>query len=220
MSKEINRVKNWNTFLNESLFKNDTKEIENIIHENNFSIRNLYDVENVKGLIGSFKLNSVVTNTLFENYSFFLDEPGGVIIFSTELNSTLGSAVRLRDKVRFFFESKFKSFLNSLNTTKRLKEILLKKFQLVGYTVGKSYVGAYTGANDLTFNEKSYTIDVSGVDSKTLLLIATEICREFKQETVLVKDFNKEAPRRIYFVDDKEVPQNIAIKKEKLDKED
>jgi hypothetical protein len=42
---------------------------------------------------------------------------------------------------------------------------------------------------------------IVGVDSDILILIASEICKEFKQETVMVRDFNKS---KVYFVNDKE----------------
>ena len=42
---------------------------------------------------------------------------------------------------------------------------------------------------------------IDGVDSDVLILIASEICKEFKQETVMVRDFNKS---KVYFVNDKD----------------
>jgi hypothetical protein len=45
-----------------------------------------------------------------------------------------------------------------------------------------------------------------------LLLFAIELCRAFKQESVLVKDFNT---NRIFLVDGDEIPGNI--REEKID---
>lgn len=78
----------------------------------------------------------------------------------------------------------------------------MKKYDLQGYTVGKNFRGSYTSKNGMVFNEKSYTIDIAGIDSDALKLIASEICREFKQETVMVRDFNDGATK-VYFVNDK-----------------
>ena len=178
-------------------------EINSILKENGFEIIDIYDVENVKGLIDSMKLNNVIPKYLYEAVDFELDNPGGVIIFSTDLNSTLSNAETFIDKVKFFFDSKWKTFLNRLNINSRLKKILLDKHHLPGYTVGKNFKGSYTGKNGLTFNEKSFTIDIAGVTSDELKVMATEICRDFKQETVMVRDFNNDKTK-VYFVNDKE----------------
>lgn len=183
----------------------DDKEIFKIIENNGFHIQDLYDLENIKGSISSFKLNKVTPTFLYEGIDFEIDEPGGVIIFSADLNSTLADAQTFKDKVKFFFDSKWKTFLNRLNVDDRVRKILLDKYKLPGYTFGKGFSGNYTGKNGITFNEKSFTIYIAGVDSNILVLIATEICREFKQETVLVRDFNSDGRPRVYLVNDKEV---------------
>jgi hypothetical protein len=46
---------------------------------------------------------------------------------------------------------------------------------------------------------------LGGVPSEMLLLFAIEICKEFKQETVLVKDFNT---NKIFLVDDEGIEGN------------
>lgn len=184
-------------------FNNNKKEIKTLLENSGFEIKDIYDVENVKGLIGAIKLNEIIPKFLFEDVDFELDNPGGIIVFSTDLNSTLGNAETLVDKVKFFFDSKWKTFLNRLNVSGRLKKILLDKYELPGYTVGKNFRGSYTGKNGIPFNEKSFTIDIAGADSDALKLMATEICREFKQETVMVRDFN-EGATKVYFVNDKE----------------
>jgi len=181
--------------------KMGNNEIKLIIEKNGFEIKDIYDVENAKGLFGAMKLNSVIPIFLYEGVDSELENPGGTIIFSTDLNSTLASAEGFVDKVRFFFQSKWETFLNRLNVSSRLKEILLKKYKLPGYTMGKNFRGSYTGKNGITFDEKSFTIDIAGVDSDALKLMATEICREFKQEVVMVRDFNDNATK-VYFVND------------------
>lgn len=181
--------------------KMGNNEIRLTIEKNGFEIKDIYDVENVKGLFGAMKLNSVIPIFLYEAVDSELENPGGTIIFSTDLNSTLANAEGFFDKVRFFFQSKWETFLNRLNVSTRFKEILLKKYKLPGYTMGKNFRGSYTGKNGITFDEKSFTIDIAGVDSDALKLMATEICREFKQEVVMVRDFNDNATK-VYFVND------------------
>lgn len=201
----INEIKKIN---NKSIInENDTNEVKQVLSENGFVVQDIYDVENVKGLISAMKLNNVVPKFLYEGIDFELDNPGGVIVFSTDLNSTLDNAETFIDKVRFFLDSKWKTFLNRLNVNDRLRKILLKKYELPGYTIGKNFKGSYTGKNGIPFNEKSFTIDIAGIDSDALILIASEICREFKQESVMVRDFN-ESPMKVYFVNDEEYSKN------------
>jgi hypothetical protein len=195
--EQINKVVNWNQSLIDS--KNLTKEINHILEENGFLIQDIYDVENVRGIISALKLSEVLPLYLYEGIDFELDNSGGVIIFSTDLNSTLGKAETFSDKVKFFFDSKWKTFLNRLNVSDRLKKILLDKYEQPGFTLGKNFRGAYKSKNGLTFNEKSFTIDIAGIDSDALILIASEICREFKQEAVMVRDFNR---NKVLFVND------------------
>jgi len=195
--EQINKVVNWYQSLIDS--KNLTKEINHILEENGFLIQDIYDVENVSGIISALKLSEVLPLYLYEGIDFELDNSGGVIIFSTDLNSTLGKAETFSDKVKFFFDSKWKTFLNRLNVSDRLKKILLDKYEQPGFTLGKNFRGAYKSKNGLTFNEKSFTIDIAGIDSDALILIASEICREFKQETVMVRDFNR---NKVLFVND------------------
>jgi hypothetical protein len=195
--EQINKVVNWNQSLIDS--KNLTKEINHILEENGFLIQDIYDVENINGIISSMKLMNVFPIYLYEAVDFELDNSGGVIIFSTDLNSTLGKAETFSDKVKFFFDSKWKTFLNRLNVSDRLKKILLDKYEQPGFTLGKNFRGAYKSKNGLTFNEKSFTIDIAGIDSDALILIASEICREFKQEAVMVRDFNRS---KVLFVND------------------
>jgi hypothetical protein len=186
---QINKVINWNKSLNDD--KIISEAINNFIKENGFIIQDIYDIENISGLIDSMKLMSVMPIYLYEAVDFELDNSGGVIIFSTDLNSTLGKAETFGEKVKFFFGSKLKTFFNRLNVDDRIKKILLDKYKQPGYTVGKNFRGAYKSKNGLTFNEKSFTIDLAGIDSDLLVLVASEICKEFKQETVMVRDFNR-----------------------------
>lgn len=185
------------------------REIDILTEERGFEIVDIYDLENISG-VSTIKLNQVTPTFLYdrsmnEAVDFELPHPGGVIVFSADLNATLGSAKTLGEKVKFFFTSKWKTFLNRLNTSKRLRSILVDDFELPGYSVGKSFSGVYPAKNGMIFDEKSYTIDIAGVDSNELILISTEICRELKQETVMVRDFNKGSRPKVYFVNDKKV---------------
>jgi hypothetical protein len=201
--KLIDKVKNWKQVLK----KNDstTREINHILSENGFVIQDIYDVENIKGLISSLKLNEVMPIYWYKAVDFELGNSVGVIIFSTDLDATIVKAETFSDMVKFFFDSKWKSFLNRLNVSDKLRNILLDKYTQPEYTLGRNFTGSYKNKNGITINKNSLTIGIVGVDSDVLILIASEICKEFKQETVMVRDFNKS---KVYFVNDKEYIKN------------
>lgn len=138
---------------------------------------------------------------LYEEFDFELANSDGVIIFSTDLDATLIRAETFSDMVKFFFDSKWKAFLNRLNIRGRIKNILVDKFIQSEYTLSRNFFSGHTSKNGITLYKKSFTIGIVGVDSDILILIASEICKEFKQETVMVRDFNKS---KVYFVNDKE----------------
>ena len=113
------------------------------------------------------------------------DERGGIISLSTDCN-----ALEL-NKNRFV--NTLKQFINTwkqrLTYTKRIDKVA-QDHNLMGWTVGKFLNGRYTGRNGKVWNENSVTIEVIGVTSDKLLNISKDLCNEFHQESVLVKDYN------------------------------
>jgi hypothetical protein len=70
MRKQINKIRNFGQFLNEIGVDIYTKEIKKTLTENDFSVLNIYDVENVSGLISSFNLNGLIPKYLYEGIDF------------------------------------------------------------------------------------------------------------------------------------------------------
>lgn len=139
---------------------------------------------------------------LYEEFDFELANSDGVIIFSTDLDATLIKAETFIDRVKFFFDGKRKAFLNGINVRGRIKNILADKFIQSEYSLRRNLLSVYKSKNGvIMYKKKSYTMAIDGVDFDVLILIATEICKEFKQETVMVRNFNKS---KVYFVNDKE----------------
>jgi hypothetical protein len=128
------------------------------------------------------------------------DDSSVLITFSTDLNFTLVKAETFIDKVKLFFDSNWKAFLNRQNVRGRLKNILVAKNIQSEYTLSRNLFSAHKSKHGITLYKKSYTMTIESVDSDVLILIATEICKEFKQETVMVRDFNK---NKVYFINNK-----------------
>ena len=119
-------------------------------------------------------------------------EQGGMIIFSTEVN-----AVELaKNKFINWIKQKVESLKNKFQSYKKIDE-LAKKYDLVGWTVGKFLSGRYTGRDGKVYDENSLSVEVVGIDTETLISLAEDICREFGQESVMVKDYNN---KKILFV--------------------
>lgn len=121
------------------------------------------------------------------------NEKGGIIIFSTEVN-----AEELSDnKLINWFKQKFSSFKNKLFKNRKIDNIA-NKHNLVGWTIGKFLNGRYTAKNGKTYSENSLSVEIIGVSSDELIKIAEELCVEFIQESVLVKDYST---GRVMFVE-------------------
>lgn len=135
------------------------------------------------------------SNTYTEGIQFEPDdrEKGGIIIFSTEVNAKELST----NAVANWIKQKLSSLSNRINRFRKIDRIG-KKHDLVGWTVGKYLSGRYTAKNGKAFGEDSLSLEIIGVDSDTLFKIAEDVCKEFNQEAVLVKDYST---GRILFID-------------------
>ena len=130
---------------------------------------------------------------------------GGMIVFSTNVNSVLNDKSSIVKKLK----SIYYTTINNLMKNKKLANIYKRwnaeygdKEYLGGYTFGHGFKGRYQGENGEIFDESSITLEFAGMSSEFLLLFATEVCKEFKQETALVKDYNN---GKIYYANGKDV---------------
>ena len=125
---------------------------------------------------------------------------GGVIVFATDVN-----AVKLHDnnvinKVKQFIETiknrwgKDKIVHNAINRFNKDSEE-----RIGAYSLGNFFKGKYIGDNGEMFSDKSISLEIDGLSSKSLLRLAEILATDFKQETVLVKDLNK---NKIYLADE------------------
>ena len=123
------------------------------------------------------------------------NEKGGIIVFSTDVNAEKQSD----NKFVNWIKQKMKTLGNRLRATKKVDRIAAKN-ELVGWTVGHYLSGRYTAKNGKQYGENSISVEIIGIDIDTLIKVAMELCDEFSQESVLVKDFSS---GRILFVNSK-----------------
>ena len=84
-----------------------------------------------------------------------------------------------------------------MKSTKTIDKIA-RDNELVGWTIGHYLDGRYTAKNGKCYGEKSLSVEIIGVDTNTMIKIAEELCKAFKQESVLLKDYSS---NRIMFID-------------------
>lgn len=72
---------------------------------------------------------------------------------------------------------------------------------IFAWTIGKYLHGRYKTKDGTIFNENSISVELLNVSIDTIISFAEELCKEFSQETVLVKLYGED---RILFVKPKE----------------
>lgn len=122
-----------------------------------------------------------------------LDKKGGIIVFSTDVN-----AVELSpNRVVNWLKQKFTTLRNRMQSTSKIDKYG-KKYNLAGWTVGHYLDGRYTDKNGNFYGENSLSVEIIGVSTDEMISIAEDICREFNQESVILKDYTS---HRILFID-------------------
>lgn len=121
----------------------------------------------------------------------FRGEPGGTIVFSTDVNSKVLSDNSIKNRILQVYETYKNRFF-----AKRILDRIRRRHSVYAWTIGQYLIGTYTGDVDgKTYNENSLSIDVIGIDKDMLFKIAKDLLGIFNQESVLVKWNGK-----VYFV--------------------
>ena len=135
-----------------------------------------------------------------ESVSHTFKEKGGMIVFSTDVNAVIIKTSLLKD-IKGFFRSKLETFKNRFLRYSKVNKVIKSFEDVFAYSIGNFFRGRYFDReNDLTFNEKSISIELIGIPSELLIDIAESIAKEFNQKEVLVKDYEN---NKIFLVDTK-----------------
>lgn len=133
---------------------------------------------------------------------------GGIVVFATSVNTVIDN--KHLPMIQSFLQKIYHSTLNHIFKNRKLNKLVKqwnKEFgdeedMFIGaFIIGNFFKGRYIGDNGEVYNDTSASIDISGVPSELLLIFASKLCKAFKQETVLVKDFNN---NKIYLVNDEQ----------------
>jgi len=118
------------------------------------------------------------------DYIFPDEEKGGIIVFSTDVNSKKLSQTNWVNKIKQFFLT-WKQQYKGINKV----DAILQKHKLSAWTIGKFFKGKYTDKLGNIYTENSLSVEIIGVNTVNLIHIAEEICGDFNQECVLVKTY-------------------------------
>lgn len=113
---------------------------------------------------------------------------GGQIVFSTDVNATV-QGKSLIGKLKGWLTGKIETTINRILKQKKLDKIM-KARDVYAFSVGNFFRGAYKDAKGRIWNEKSVSVEIIGIPPKALKEIANDIRRSFKQESVLVKEYD------------------------------
>jgi hypothetical protein len=147
------------------------------------------------------KCDGTLEEAIHPNQYGLKDYRGGLVIFSTDVNALQVSKNALINwfkktiaslKNRLFRKSKVNTVVSKFNATSDKKAGTAPVEDYIGaFSVGNFFNGRYVGDNGKVFDEKSMAVEVNGISSEALIYLAEQIATEFHQETVLVKDLNK-----------------------------
>jgi hypothetical protein len=79
----------------------------------------------------------------------------------------------------------------------KINKIIYNNPEIQGVTIGNFVKGRYVAKNGSLYDETSLSVEIIGITSDVLNKVAEELAKEFKQETVLVKNYND---NKIYLV--------------------
>ena len=131
---------------------------------------------------------------LSEVVSYKFGEKGGIIVFSVNVNALQLSKI----KVVRLIKNAVATFKNKLFKDRKINKVLSQYDEVYGVTIGNFVKGRYKSeTNGSMYDESSLSIEIIGITPDVLNRVAEDLAKEFKQETVLVKNYED---NRIYLV--------------------
>ena len=143
---------------------------------------------------GLLKIAKMLSSYTEEEFS----EPGGMIVCSTDVNSNANRGIL------GFLKGKWETYLNRFFKSQKVKETIqnfndYKDLYGVGYSEGNLFKGSYYDRKTgVTFNEKSFSVDLRGLPVDIVKKLAVEMCKKFNQQSVLFVNHENNRSSLIY----------------------
>ena len=128
-----------------------------------------------------------------EEISYEFEDKGGIIVFSVNVNAVQLSTNKVVRAIKNTIETLKNRFLKD----RRINKVISQHADIYGVTIGSYVKGRYKSDNNSMYDESSLSIEIIGITSEVLNKVAESLAQEFKQETVLVKNYED---NRIYLV--------------------
>jgi len=152
------------------------RSLNEALRMNSFSIKKENDV-NAETFYFSLKKG------INENKEIFTLK-GGIIVFSTDVNTKQESKYKIVNKVTNYINTIY----NKILITRKMDKVINYFEDVYGITIGAFARGRYKSKKGSMFNETSISIEIIGISTEILDKVALELCKEFNQESVLVKN--------------------------------
>lgn len=120
------------------------------------------------------------------------NEKGGIIVFSTDVNTLELSP----DKIINWLKQKNATLPYRCKSINKI-DGLADNHQMNGWAMGHYLDSKYKAKNGKVFGENSLSVEIIGVNCDELIRFAEDVCMDFKQESLLVRDFSS---ARVLFV--------------------
>jgi hypothetical protein len=130
---------------------------------------------------------------LTEEISYEFEDKGGIIVFSVNVNAVQISKNKLINSIK----NNIETLKNKLFRDKKIDNVLSQHPEVYGITLGNYVKGRYRAENGSMFEESSLSVEIIGVSTEILNKVAVSLAQSFRQETVLVKNYED---NRIYLV--------------------
>ena len=110
---------------------------------------------------------------------------GGMVVMSTDVNATSGSG--LKNRIKSFARKMLQRFFKDKYTDEVLNNLAREYNIETGWSIGNLFRGRYfSKEQQLTFDEKSFTVDIRGAPLEFVKEVAVALCKKFHQESVLL----------------------------------
>lgn len=143
--------------------------------------------------------NSFISEAVYGDQYGLERYKGGMIVFSTDINAVIdtnsdGALTRLKKHIL----SRCESLMQAIFKNRKILDLVrhwnrdfgsVEDFFIGALTIGNFFKGRYVSGDDV-FDERSTSVEICGCPSALLMLFAAKICEDFRQESVLVKDYN------------------------------
>ena len=96
-----------------------------------------------------------------------------------------------------FIKNKLETATNILFKSSKINKVIKNNPEIFGVTIGNFVKGRYKAKDGSLYDESSLSVEIVGITSDVLNKVAEELAQEFKQETVLVKNYDE---NKIYLV--------------------